>query len=149
MARSIDLAECIGCGACESACPQEAVSQSETFPVTYRVDPLLCNDCERCESLCPVDGFTIADGWAICHARGLSSLFAPLRGGRVLGGPVQLSDLRISALASTRRRVVMCGVRGDESGPTVGGLSEDPSRCPRGRSRALSEVPAPASGFGD
>ena len=70
MARSIDLAECIGCGACESACPQEAVSQSEAFPVTYRVDPLLCNDCERCESLCPVDGFTIADGWAICHAKG-------------------------------------------------------------------------------
>ena len=70
MALEIDLAECIGCGACESACPAEAVTQSEDFPVTYRVDPLRCNDCERCRSLCPVDGFTVAEGWAICHGRG-------------------------------------------------------------------------------
>ena len=70
MARAIDLAECIGCGACEAACPQDAISQSETFPVTYQVDALICNDCQRCETLCPVDGFAIAEGWAICHGRG-------------------------------------------------------------------------------
>jgi len=43
--------ECISCGACESECPVEAISQGDT---TYVIDPSLCIDCGSCASVCPV-----------------------------------------------------------------------------------------------
>ena len=70
MALEIDLEECLGCGACESACPQEAVSQGGGFPVAYVIDPLLCNDCQKCVVVCPVDGLVPDPEWAVCHGRG-------------------------------------------------------------------------------
>ena len=70
MALEIDIEECLGCGACESACPQGAITQGGAFPVAYEVDPLLCNDCQRCLVVCPVDGLVPDGDWAVCHGRG-------------------------------------------------------------------------------
>ena len=70
MALEIDDQECLGCGACESACPQGAVSQGAGFPVAYEIDPLLCNDCGRCLQICPVEGLVVDPEWAVCHGRG-------------------------------------------------------------------------------
>lgn len=70
MALQIRDDECIGCGACESACPTDAIGQSPGFRVAYEIDPLLCNDCGRCLVICPVDGLVVDGDWAVCHGRG-------------------------------------------------------------------------------
>jgi ferredoxin len=70
MSLEVDETECLGCGACESACPQGAITQGGAFPVAYEVDPLLCNDCNRCLVVCPVDGLVADPDWAVCHGRG-------------------------------------------------------------------------------
>ena len=70
VALEIDDAECLGCGACESACPHGAVTQGAGFPVAYEIDPLLCNDGGRCLTVCPVEGLVSDPDWAVCHGRG-------------------------------------------------------------------------------
>ncbi len=71
---------CIGCGACEFACPSGAISQTDAFPVTYVVDPLGCNDCADCVVVCPVDVLAPDPGWAVCRGRG-----CPLSSSRYAG----------------------------------------------------------------
>ena len=44
--------ECIECGACEGACPCEAISQGDG---KYVVDKEKCTDCGACAGVCPVD----------------------------------------------------------------------------------------------
>jgi len=50
--------DCINCNACESECPNNAISQGD--PV-YIIDPSLCTECvgyfdePQCISVCPVD----------------------------------------------------------------------------------------------
>ena len=50
--------ECIVCGACESECPNEAITQGETI---YEINPELCTECvgyydePQCKTLCPID----------------------------------------------------------------------------------------------
>ena len=50
--------ECISCGACESECKNEAISEGEE---TYVIDPDKCTECvgwfgsSKCAEICPVD----------------------------------------------------------------------------------------------
>jgi len=44
--------ECISCGACESECPVNAISEGENI---YVIDPALCIDCAACADVCPVN----------------------------------------------------------------------------------------------
>jgi len=50
--------ECISCGACESECPNNAISEGETI---YIIDPARCTECvgsfdtPQCVEICPVE----------------------------------------------------------------------------------------------
>jgi len=50
--------ECIACGACETECPNEAISEGDT---QFVIDPAKCTECvgahdsSQCASVCPVD----------------------------------------------------------------------------------------------
>ena len=50
--------DCISCGACESECPNAAISEGETI---YVIEPDKCTECvgahesSRCVETCPVD----------------------------------------------------------------------------------------------
>ena len=50
--------ECISCGACETECQNEAISEGETI---YVIDPEKCTECvgnfesAKCAEICPVD----------------------------------------------------------------------------------------------
>lgn len=50
--------DCISCGACETDCPNEAITEGETI---YLIDPAKCTECvgsyesSRCVEICPVD----------------------------------------------------------------------------------------------
>jgi ferredoxin len=49
---------CINCGACESVCPVDAISEGEEY---YEIKTDLCVECEghfdepQCASVCPTD----------------------------------------------------------------------------------------------
>lgn len=50
--------ECILCGACESECPNEAISEGDEL---YVIDPNKCTECvgfydsQQCYDVCPVE----------------------------------------------------------------------------------------------
>lgn len=56
--------DCLGCGTCQSNCPQDAIRDGE---VMYIIDPVKCNECvgyfqlPKCAEVCPV-GACISDG---------------------------------------------------------------------------------------
>ncbi len=51
--------ECIKCGTCIPACPNNAISRGKDI---FVIDPLLCTECvgfhnyQACAAVCPVDG---------------------------------------------------------------------------------------------
>ena len=49
--------ECTMCGACESACPMEAISAGNG---KYVIDENTCTDCGACEATCPVGAIATA-----------------------------------------------------------------------------------------
>ena len=42
--------DCIGCGACASSCPVDAISEGDIF----KIDADACISCGACASACPV-----------------------------------------------------------------------------------------------
>ena len=49
--------DCISCGACESECPKQAISEGADH---QEIDPAKCNECEgkpeqACKAVCPSD----------------------------------------------------------------------------------------------
>ena len=56
--------DCISCGACESECPNAAISEGETI---YVIDPDKCTECvgahesSKCVEVCPVDACVVDD----------------------------------------------------------------------------------------
>ena len=55
---TIIVDDCINCGLCEPACPNQAISQGEQL---FVIDPARCTECvgfhdvEQCARVCPVD----------------------------------------------------------------------------------------------
>jgi ferredoxin len=43
--------DCINCGACQSECPVEAISEGSD---KYVIDPSKCTECGACADVCPV-----------------------------------------------------------------------------------------------
>jgi len=52
MAYIIAKDDCINCGACESECPVEAISEQDDARI---IDPELCTECGACAAVCPVE----------------------------------------------------------------------------------------------
>lgn len=44
--------ECISCGACESECPNNSITEGDG---KYVIDAATCVDCGACAAVCPVD----------------------------------------------------------------------------------------------
>jgi len=44
--------DCINCGACDSSCPVEAISEKDNKRI---IDADKCIDCGACVSVCPVE----------------------------------------------------------------------------------------------
>ncbi len=53
--------KCVGCGACEAACPQEAVSLKKGAVLT---DETACTGCGACVSACPQKARELSGRWA-------------------------------------------------------------------------------------
>lgn len=61
---------CIGCGACEYACPGGALSKTDSFLGLFIINSLTCNDCADCVPLCPVDAIVPDPVWPVCMGHG-------------------------------------------------------------------------------
>ncbi|HAP42781.1 MAG: ferredoxin [Spirochaetes bacterium GWD1_61_31] len=43
---------CVNCGACDSECPVQAISEKNG---ARYIDPAICTDCGSCAGVCPVE----------------------------------------------------------------------------------------------
>lgn len=50
MAYVISKEDCIQCGACETECPDGAISEIDGY---FVIDPEKCKDCGSCADVCP------------------------------------------------------------------------------------------------
>lgn len=56
MAAKVEAEKCVGCEACTSACPVEAISMSDGKAV---VDAGACIDCGACVGECPAEAISL------------------------------------------------------------------------------------------
>lgn len=47
---------CVACGACQSECPVEAISEGDI----YKIDASKCTDCGACVEACPSEAISPA-----------------------------------------------------------------------------------------
>jgi len=52
MAYKINEEVCVGCGACETVCPTECISERDSSK--RRIDGASCVSCGACAGICPV-----------------------------------------------------------------------------------------------
>jgi len=73
--------DCISCGACESECPNQAISEGESV---FIIDPAKCTECvgsfskQQCAEICPI-GAPVADPNNIESQEQLQSKWEKLR----------------------------------------------------------------------
>lgn len=58
MAAVVDKEACVGCEACVSVCPADAISMEDGVAV---VDADTCADCAVCVDECPADAISMED----------------------------------------------------------------------------------------
>ena len=56
MAHKVAEDKCVGCGACASSCPAEAITVADKATI----DAAKCVDCGACEGACPAEAITAA-----------------------------------------------------------------------------------------
>ncbi len=44
--------DCVACGACQSVCPTECISEADP---KYIIEAAKCTDCDECTQVCPND----------------------------------------------------------------------------------------------
>ncbi len=57
MTYSIAKDDCIQCAACESECPEGAISEIDGY---YFIDSARCKDCGSCSDVCPTSSINPA-----------------------------------------------------------------------------------------
>lgn len=80
-APAVDTEACLGCGACESVCPFDALTLGDDE--IARIDPWLCEGCGACERRCPVGAIEFQ-----------TDVAGELVSGRHVGGPIVFGRLR-------------------------------------------------------
>ncbi len=90
---------CIGCGACDYACPTGALTKTDSFLGLFAIDPYRCDGCTDCLPLCPEDAIVLDTEWPECNGRG-----CPLSSSRLEGVECNIFGDRCESCGGPRWR---------------------------------------------